>query len=369
MVAHHGSQCGFCTPGFVMSLYTAHRDGRRDFDDVLAGNLCRCTGYAPILRAAEAAAHAPAPDWERDEAAALASLDDAADLHLGGAYVPADLDAFADWYAGNPDAVLVAGATDVGLWVTKALRELPKAAFLHRLRGLQSIEQDGSGLRIGAGVSLSRLRGVMAGRHADLAELLRRYGSVQVRNSATIGGNIANGSPIGDSMPALIALDATLTLRRGSGRREMPLEDFFLAYGRQDRRPGEFVESVLVPDQPDRLRCHKISKRFDQDISAVLGAFNVTVEEGTVTGARIAFGGMAAIPKRARAAEAALLGRPWTEATVAAGAAALAEDFQPITDMRASAAYRLRVAQNLLHRAWVEDTQPVRTRLVGRGAA
>jgi xanthine dehydrogenase small subunit len=369
MVAHHGSQCGFCTPGFVMSLYTAHRDGRRDFDDVLAGNLCRCTGYAPILRAAEAAADAPAPHWETDERLALEAIADADDLVLGGAYLPADVDRFAAWYAENPDAILVAGATDVGLWVTKALRDLPKTAFLHRLAVLQGVELDGPGLRLGAGVTLSRLRGVMAGRHPDLAELIRRYGSVQVRNAATLGGNIANGSPIGDSMPALIALGATLTLRHGDSRREMPLEDYFLAYGRQDRRPGEFVESVFVPDQPDRLRCHKVSKRFDQDISAVLGAFNVTVEDGTVTAARIAFGGMAPTPKRATATEAALTGRPWTEASVAAAEAALAEDFQPISDMRASAAYRLRVARNLVRRTWAEDVADTRTRLVGRGAA
>ena len=366
MVDHHGSQCGFCTPGIVMSLYTAHREGRRDFDDVLAGNLCRCTGYAPILRAAEAAADAAAPDWEDNDAEALATLDDGADIHLDGGYLPATLDAFAAWYAANPDATLVAGATDVGLWVTKSLRHLRPMAFLHRLRDLQQIERTEGGLTIGAGVNLARLRGEMAGRHPDFAELIRRYGSVQVRAAATIGGNIANGSPIGDGPPALIALGATLTLRRGDARRTIPLEDFFLDYGRQDRAPGEFVESLFVPDQPDRLRCHKLSKRFDQDISAVCGCFNIHVEDGTVTAARIAFGGMAATPRRARAVEAALTGQPWTEATVTAALPAFAEDFAPISDMRASAGYRLRAAQNMLLRTFHED-QGTPTRLARAG--
>ncbi len=365
MVEHHGSQCGFCTPGIVMALYAAHRDGRQDWDNVLAGNLCRCTGYAPIIRAAEASGNAPAPEWEAGERAALEHLAAAE----GDALVPTDLDAFARWYAENPEAVLVAGATDVGLWVTKGLRDLGPVAFLHRLAELQRIEVTDAGLRIGAVVTLSRLRGAVAGRHPDLAELLRRFGGAQVRNAATLGGNIANGSPIGDAAPALIALGARLTLRRDAARRELALEEFFLDYGRQDRRPGEFIESVFVPAQVDDLRCYKISKRFDSDISAVCGCFNLAVADGRVVSARVAFGGMAAIPRRARAVEAALIGAEWSEAAVAAGEAAMAEDFAPISDMRASAAYRLRVAQNLLRRVFVETTSGEAVRLVGRGVA
>jgi xanthine dehydrogenase small subunit len=353
MVDHHGSQCGFCTPGIVMSLYAAARAGRADHDDVLAGNLCRCTGYGPVVRAAEAAAAEPAP-WLADavtgEGAAMAALP-AGDA----AMAPEDLDAFADWYAANPDAVLVAGATDVGLWVTKQMRDLGQVVFLNRLAALQRIESGPEGITIGSGVTLSRLRGYMAGRFPAFAELIRRYGSVQVRNAATIGGNIANGSPIGDCPPPLIALGARLVLRRGGVRRVLPLEDFFLAYGRQDRQPGEFVESVVVPPQPNRLRVWKVSKRFDQDISALCGAFCVSVEDGRVVAARIAFGGMAATPKRALAVEAAITGQPWTQAAVRAAMPAFADDFRPISDMRASAAYRLRVARNLLLRAWAED--------------
>ncbi len=365
MVSEHGSQCGFCTPGIVMSLYSAFRDGRQDWDDVLAGNLCRCTGYAPIIRAAEKAATEHAPDWETDESGGLIVLADAP----GTGFSPVDVDVFAEWYVENPDATLVAGATDVGLWVTKQLRELPKVAFLGRLKALQKIEHDDGGMRIGAGVTMSQLRGAMAGKYADFAELLRRFASVQVRNAATVGGNIANGSPIGDAPPALIALGAVLTLRRGNARREMPLEDFFLDYGKQDRAAGEFVESVFIPDQPDELRCYKVSKRFDQDISALCGCFVIGVEDGVVASARIAFGGMAGVPKRLVHVEAALVGQPWEEATVAGAQAAFADDLTPMSDMRASAGYRMRAAQNLLMKCFVEMTEARRVRLYGRARA
>ncbi len=356
MIDHHGSQCGFCTPGIVVSLAVAHARGRRDFDDVLAGNLCRCTGYAPILRAARAAADAPVPAWMDDRGAVQRAAGGAGGSQpLATAYTPRDADDLAHWYARHPDATLIAGATDVGLWVTKGLRDLGPLAFIAGLTDLRRIETTPEGLRIGACVTLAALHPVIAPLHPAFGELIRRYGSDQVRAAATLGGNIANGSPIGDSPPPLIALGATLHLRRGDARRSIALEDFFLDYGRQDRAPGEFVEAVTIPRQPDRLRVHKLSKRFDQDISAVCGAFSITVEGGTVTAARIAFGGMAGTPRRARAVEAALTGRPWTEATVAAALTAFAEDFAPLSDMRASAGYRLQAAQNMLLRTFHQD--------------
>ncbi|PKP82826.1 MAG: xanthine dehydrogenase small subunit, partial [Alphaproteobacteria bacterium HGW-Alphaproteobacteria-2] len=356
MIDHHGSQCGFCTPGIVVSLAVAHMIGRRDHDNVLAGNLCRCTGYAPIVRAAEAAAGAPVPEWLSRDADSLAGL---AEAGAGGDgwVMPRSADELAAWYLDHPDAVLVGGATDVGLWVTKALRDLPQVCFLSGVADLAQIDEGAGEIRIGAGVTLDRLRALMARHHPDFAELIRRYGSEQVRAAATIGGNIANGSPIGDGPPALIALGATLHLRRGDARRSLALEDFFIAYGRQDRQPGEFVEAVSIPHQADRLRCYKLSKRFDQDISAVCGCFNIRVEGGAVQEARIAFGGMAATPKRARAVEAALAGQPWTAETVAQALPAFAEDFQPIDDMRASADYRLAAAQGLLERYFAEDSE------------
>lgn len=370
MIEQHGSQCGFCTPGFVMSMYTAHRDGRQDFDDVLAGNLCRCTGYAPIIRAAEAAAILPQPDWLTDEADRLCALRSDEDITLDGAFLPATLNSFANWYANNPDATIVGGATDVGLWVTKMFRTMEQTVFLHRIEELKRIEITDIGVSIGAGVSIARLRGAMIDRHPDFAEMLRRYGSVQVRNSATIGGNIANGSPIGDGPPALIALGALLTLRRGDVSRDIALDDFFVAYGKQDRAEGEFVERIFIPNQTDNLKAYKLSKRFDQDISALCGCFNIAVEDGTVTSARIAFGGMAATPKRATTVENALIGNPWTNKTIETACQAFASDFAPISDMRASAEYRAKAAPNLLRRYFHESTEPLfETRVTGSGAA
>ncbi|MDP3261999.1 MAG: xanthine dehydrogenase small subunit [Tabrizicola sp.] len=346
MVAHHGSQCGFCTPGFVVSMAVAHLNGATDHDDQLAGNLCRCTGYAPIVRAAEAAAGEPVPEWMVADRAAVVGFA----AGEAGVFRPSDSDALAEWYLANPDAVLVAGATDVGLWVTKQLRELQPVAFLGGVEDLKGIEVQGGSLHVGACVTISALREAVAERLPSFGELLRRYASVQVRNAATIGGNIANGSPIGDGPPALIALGATLHLRQGDEMRAMPLEDFFLEYRKQDRRPGEFVAGVSFPEFAPDLRCYKISKRFDQDISAVCGCFNVTVEAGVVTSARIAFGGMAGVPKRASLAEAALVGKAWTEANFETAAEAMAGDFAPLSDMRASAGYRMLAAQNLLRR-------------------
>ncbi|MEQ9039867.1 MAG: xanthine dehydrogenase small subunit [Silicimonas sp.] len=340
MVEKHGSQCGFCTPGFVVSMAVSHLNGRTNHDDALAGNLCRCTGYAPIVRAAEAAAGAPVPAWMKDETPETETV----------SFAPETTDALAEWYAAHPDATLIAGATDVGLWVTKGLRDLGEVAFLNRCRDLQEIGESAQTLKIGAGVTMADLLPVLRKHHLSYAEMVRRYGSEQVRQAATIGGNIANGSPIGDNPPVLIALGATLHLRKGDARREMPIEDFFLDYGKQDRKPGEFVEAITMPKSAPTLRVYKLSKRFDQDISAVCGAFNVTVEDGVVAAARIAFGGMAGIPKRAGAVEAALRGKPWTEETVGEVLPVFSDDFTPMTDMRASAEYRLETARNMLLR-------------------
>ena len=341
MISHHGSQCGFCTPGFVMSMVTAHKNGATDHDVQLAGNLCRCTGYAPIVRAAEAAANQPVPQWITKEPLPQATE---------AANIPQSTDALAQLYAAKPEARLVAGATDLGLWVTKGLRDLGEMIFLDGCEDLKQITLTDQEIRLGAMVDMNRMREAIAPLHPSYGEMIRRFASQQVRAAATLGGNIANGSPIGDNPPALIALGARLHLRQGDSRRDIAIEDFFIDYGKQDRRPGEFVEAVSIPRQPDRLRVYKLSKRFDQDISAVLGALNVTVSGGLVTAARIAFGGLATTPKRANALEAALTGQPWNEASVTTAMTALAQDFTPLSDMRASAEYRLETAKNMLAR-------------------
>lgn len=386
MVEHHGSQCGFCTPGIVMSLFVLHhQDGepdRKAVTDQLAGNLCRCTGYRPIVQAAlEARATRPAigpidglAAAEAETAARLARLDDDADVFVGDETsffaAPASIESLAALYAKHPDATIVAGATDVGLWITKQLRTLPKIIWIGRTAGLDTVSDDGATLTIGAGATYADAEAAVAAIDPDLAELWRRIGSKQVRASGTVGGNIANGSPIGDTPPALIALGATLELRQGAATRTLPLEDFFIAYGRQDRRPGEFVRAVHVPrlSSGQAFRAHKISKRFDQDISAVMGAFRFDIDGDTVTGARLCFGGMAGTPKRASGAEAAIVGASLADASTWRPAlAAIRADYTPLDDMRASAFYRTEVAAALLEKALIEvsGTATTETRIAG----
>jgi xanthine dehydrogenase small subunit len=357
MADGHGSQCGFCTPGFVMSLFArsigALGTEGASVQDVIAGNLCRCTGYGPIIAAGEANPLSPRDDSKL--VGLLRGLPSAAEgLNW---FKPRSSDELAALLLDHPDARIVAGATDVGLWVTKAMRDLGKMIFIGDVADLRRIEEDEDGLTLGAAVRYSEAKDALARLHPDLGELVRRIGGQQVRNAGTIGGNIANGSPIGDMPPALIALGAELILRRGDGRRTIPLEDFFLSYGKQDRAPGEFVESVRIP-RPDpamTIRIAKLSKRFDSDISTLCGAFALLVEAGQVSSARIAFGGMAGIPARASACEAALIGNPWSEGTVEAAARALADDYTPLDDLRGSARYRSTVAANLLRRMWHES--------------
>ena len=367
MVEHHGSQCGFCTPGFVVSMATAHLNGRTDHDDVLAGNLCRCTGYAPIVRAAQSAESSNVPNWMKDalpEDDGKASSADAAGKEAGWAQ-PRSSDELAQWFLENPEGTLIAGATDVGLWVTKDFRDLGPVAFINQCTDLQAIETRGSILSIGAGVTMAALLEAVKDRLVSYAEMIRRYGSEQVRQAATIGGNIANGSPIGDNPPALIALGAALHLRQGDEFRSIPLEDFFLDYGKQDRKPGEFVIGLTMPSDAPNHRVYKLSKRFDQDISAVCGGFNLAFEEGHISEARVAFGGMAGIPKRASHVEAALLGQTLTEEVVIAAMDKMPADFTPLSDMRASADYRLEAARNMLWRYYLDlSGMPVDVRKV-----
>ena len=235
------------------------------------------------------------------------------------------------------------------------MRDLNDPIFLRGIEGFDQIITEDGGLRIFGGASVTAVLEAVKPIYPSFAEMLRRYGSVQVRNAGTIGGNIANGSPIGDSPPALIALGASLRLRKGSATRELPIEDFFIDYGKQDRAAGEFVESIFLPNQPDRLKCYKLSKRFDQDISAVCGCINLSIESGKTAEARIAFGGMAGIPKRALATEKALIGTDYRRESIVAAMQAIAQDFTPLSDIRASAEYRLKAAQNMLLRYFLED--------------
>lgn len=362
MAGNGSSQCGFCTPGFVMSLYGRSIGGSgHDLPvvDVLAGNLCRCTGYGPILRAGEEVG-----PLTRDDEATLAALKELAQIpcpsgvHAGRQwFAPRSAEELAQTLAAHPDACVVAGATDVGLWVTKGLRTIQKLIFVADIADLRNVEETEDGLRIGATARYSEVHGAFARLHPDLGELTRRIGGLQVRNAGTVGGNIANGSPIGDGPPALIALGAKLTLRSIDGRRTMALEDYFIDYGQQDRRPCEFVESIWVPrpGPEDIVHISKLSRRFDSDISAVCGAFVLTVRSGRIVEARIAFGGMAATPRRATGCEAALRGQPFTRESIERAADALARDYAPLTDLRGRADYRQEAAAALLWRMWHKE--------------
>jgi xanthine dehydrogenase small subunit len=375
MVDQHGSQCGFCTPGFVMSLFALYQDeglhrrkakpSRDDVLEALAGNLCRCTGYRPIIDAGCAMDDYAAPvRWSRadaqsqDHVAALRALQRESGLRLPGFFAPRTIDELATALEREPASLLLAGGTDVGLWVTKHLRDLPPIVYLGEVAELRRVEKSADGaLRICAAVSLTDAWADITIAHPALNELAQRFASPPVRNSGTLVGNIANGSPIGDAMPALIALGATVELRRGTTTRTLPLEALYLDYMKKDLAAGEFVVAVTIPAaRPHRtVASYKLSKRIDQDISAVCAAFALELDGATIRSARIAFGGMAAIPARAKRTEAALEGRQFDAAAIEAACIALAEDFKPLTDMRASADYRLRGAQSLLRRFLLEE--------------
>jgi len=383
MVECHGSQCGFCTPGFVMSLYALYESepapSRQRIDDALAGNLCRCTGYRPIVAAArrayELGQRAPDADAAEELAALLRSIarQDALELQGGGRrfFAPRTADALAELRERHPEARLVAGGTDVGLWVTKQHLELDTLISVSEVAELAVVSVGDMHLEIGAAATYADVHAVLAAQHPDLGELVRRIGSVQIRNVGTLGGNVANASPIGDTLPALMALDASVVLRSGRQRRELPLDAFFVGYRKTALRPGEFLERIRVPVRaPHRhFRTYKVSKRFDQDVSAVCGAFSLELEHGLVRDVRLCYGGMAPTPVRARSCEAALLGRAWSDATLDAALPALDAELSPISDMRASAAYRRLVARNLLVKFYLETSgRAGATRVTGSGA-
>lgn len=381
MLDHHGTQCGFCTPGFLMSMYTLYAQGvrqpsREQVLDQLSGNLCRCTGYRPIIDATLGMGAYPqaGPDDHavRDQMHQLAaSLVTPVSFRTTDQsyHAPRTTEQLADQVMKQPDAILLAGGTDIGLWVTKQLRTLDDVIYLGDIPELQLIERSGSFIRIGAAVLLEDAYQEIAHDYPELAELWKRFASMPIRSSGTFVGNLANGSPIGDTAPVLIALDARVVLRCGAQRRELALEDLYVDYGKQARTAGEFIEAVLIPhrDADMLVASYKLSKRFDQDISAVCSGYTLRLSDGVVRSVRIAHGGMAATTRRAFQTEASLLGRPWLEPSVREAMQAMAEDYEPLTDMRASNAYRLKAAQNLLYRFYLETSSDASTRVYEGG--
>ena len=366
MVDCHGSQCGFCTPGFVMSLWACYQrhqlagtvPTRQQLADDLSGNLCRCTGYRPILDAGQQMFEPPASALAREPVAqALRALALDPPLHKDGVFhAPRTVADFAALRQARPQARVLAGSTDMGLWVTKQLRDLGELISINEVAELKRVQVGTLHIVIGAAASLQDAWLALVAEWPPLRDVWLRFASLPIRHAGTMGGNVANGSPIGDSAPVLIALGAQIVLQRGPQVRRMALEDFYVDYGVNRLEAGEFVHSLEVPRRRpvQQLRAYKISKRFDSDISAVCAALALELIDDRVAAVRLAYGGMAATVRRASGAEAALLGQRWDEAALQAAQAALALDFKPLTDMRSSAAYRLQVAQNLMRRFWLE---------------
>ncbi|KAB7896810.1 xanthine dehydrogenase small subunit [Rouxiella sp. S1S-2] len=376
MADNHASQCGFCTPGFVMSVFALQKNlsaakrgvKREHILQALSGNLCRCTGYRPIVEAAfEACERQPVDQFDRAEKVTLQRLQAIApsagqtirhheDLNL----LPSTVEELAAAYLANPEAKLVAGGTDLALEITQRHRRLTQLITLSHIPAMKTAFIDGEQIIIGAAATLSDCMGLLESEFPDFGALLERFASQQIRNQGTFGGNIANASPIGDGGPVLLALGASLRLRRGSQQRTLPLAQFYQGYKQTALQAGEFIEQILIPrveaDSTRTLKVYKVSKRLDDDISAVCGAFHIEVNHGVVTHAFIAYGGMAAVAKRAEHCEKLLIGQPWQAATVERACQALTHDYQPISDFRASQEYRMQVAKNLLRRCLIETT-------------
>ncbi len=380
MVQCHGSQCGFCTPGFVMSLFALYEDkkgqpiSRQTAQGALSGNLCRCTGYRPILDAAQAMQDLPPVRVDQAAVlkglrhmahaasragkplattAALATVPSANANYLS----PSTLQELLALRAQYPQAQLVAGCTDVGLWVTKMHMQFPRILDTTRVEELRRIEHYPHHMAIGAAVPLTDAFAALVADRPQLASFAHRFAGLPVRNSGTLGGNVANGSPIGDSMPLLIALGANVVLMSTRGSCELRLEDLYTGYRKNVMAADEVLAWIKIPltTPLEFARVYKISKRFEDDISAVCLALNLHVQKGVVRHASIGVGGVAATPVRAHKTQAALLGQPWSPATVQQAMQALRDEFSPISDMRASAAYRTAVLGNLLQRFWLES--------------
>ena len=367
IIAHHGAQCGFCTPGFVMSLYAGFRGGldgcAGQIDRLLAGNLCRCTGYGGLVQGGVALAEVAAPVWDvarQEREAEFLKKQDAVSLHISGGgqdfYAPTNLEELASLAKQFPDAVFLNGATDIGLWVTKQHRDIACFIALGRVKELRAITHHKTYISIGSAVRLDDAMAAMRDDYGGMREVWCRFASAQIRHAGSLGGNIANASPIGDLSPCLLALDARLVLNHFGDVRELALKDFFISYGKQDRRQGEFLAQINIPrlGASERFYAYKISKRFDQDISAVLLGAWLDIADGVIRDVRLGFGGMAGVPARATNTEASLRGAQLKKPLPDGVGTALAEDFTPLSDLRASAAYRLQVAENLLQKMLLE---------------
>lgn len=391
MVDLHASQCGFCTPGIVMSGFALYQNTRLNkasifnphlntqqacsdntdqvdcLNKVYAGNLCRCTGYGSIIESGKALIqHAlkNLTDIEAENSETIKTLQAIQPTETKNlttesqSYIqPSNITELNTALNEQPQAHILAGATDLGLWVTKQRRKLETLIYLGQIPELKKIHLSDDSIELGASVTYSEAMPVLSQYFPEMEGYLERHSSTQIRNSGTIVGNIANGSPIGDMPPPLIALGANIKLTSINGSRVLLLEDYFIEYGKQDRQPNEFIASVSIPiNQPGLFNVYKISKRFEQDISSVSAAFYIELDNNHIRQAKICYGGMAGTPKRATQTEQMLLNKEWSENIIDQACSRLKEDYQPLDDFRASSQYRMTVAQNLLRKFFIETT-------------
>ncbi len=372
LVDADATQCGFCTPGFVMAMFAFHHGGgpAEDIHDALAGNLCRCTGYRSIVEACRRIASGPADRFAAEAgtiADALAQLPACTDYrHAAQIFLaPRSLAALFDAMAQFPDAVLLGGGTDLGLRVAKDREPLPAVIATAGVAELKRIASSAEAIELGGAVTYTEALPLLDEHFPSFGALVRRLGSRQIRNLGTIAGNLATASPIGDTLPCLITLDATVTLASRAGERTLPVESFITGYRKTALMAGEVIAAIRIPLPAAGVEfaTYKVSKRFDQDISTVIGAFRLERQGGKAVALRAAYGGMAARAMRAARIEAAFGGRPWTPAWLADVEALLARDFTPIGDHRGGAAYRLRAAAGLLRRFQLETSAAAPMRL------
>ncbi|UJF20084.1 xanthine dehydrogenase small subunit [Vibrio sp. SS-MA-C1-2] len=368
MVEFHGSQCGFCTPGFIMSMFALGKNrpnaNKEDVIESLAGNLCRCTGYRPIVDAALSLSSQPDlidqfTQLEQQTIDRLIDIDkQPASLAYKGlkAFIPRTIDELSQLYQQNPKAKLLAGGTDLSLEVTQFHREIKTLISVNQVDEMKTCRESEHALHLGSNTTISDAYSLLTQHFPDLKELLHRFASLQVRNQGTIGGNIANASPIGDMPPILLSLDAEVKLRQGDKARTIPLSEYFITYKVTSLKESEFIEEIVIPkpEENANFNVYKLSKRLDDDISAVCGAFNLHIENNKIVRARIAFGGMAGIPQRAVNCEKILTGASWSNETIEKGMAALKTDFKPLDDFRASSEYRTLTSINMLRRYFIE---------------
>jgi len=379
LLDYHGSQCGFCTPGFVMSMFALYHNAtaptRDDVLHALSGNLCRCTGYRPIIEAALASCQGEAADhFAKTASNTLAKLKDIQDnagtaIGSSGVIMPTSREELANAIQGYPAAPLVAGSTDFGLSITQQLKNVEKVISLSAMDNLKKCTKTERSLIIGAGAPLNDIASPLLSAFPQLAELITRFASLPIRNQATLGGNIANASPIGDMPPALLALGASLHLDNGQQVRVIPLKGFFIGYRQTQLEKGEWISAIEIPllSKDNNVAAYKISKRMEDDISAVCAVFNLTLVDGVVTSLQTGFGGVAATPETCPTLEGALIGKQWKSADcLHLGKQMLKDAFNPIDDVRASAAYRSQVLSNLWHRFWLENQaqNTIETRVV-----